>query len=305
MLDLTHIRSFIAVATELNFGRAAKRLNMTQPPLSRQIQLLERELDVRLFLRTSRSVELTPAGRAFLAEARQLLAHGETAMQAARRAAKTETGALTIGFIGATTYAFLPRLVSRARLDCPSIALTFREMEAPAQLEALALGGIDLGLVRPLAEPHPVRSLCVMREKMALALPLDHPLAVRRRPMLSQLDGEPIVMYSREARYLNRLLNEAFDKAGIRPRHVQEMSHSQAVLSLVSTGLGLAIVPEETRNACFDNIVFRPIDLGRGVAVELHALWRTENRNPALAAMTALLESMAADPARPQSRRVS
>lgn len=302
MLDLTHVRSFVAVATELNFGRAAKRLNMTQPPLSRQIQLLERELDVALFARTSRSVQLTAAGQAFLNEARQLLAKGDTAIQAARRAAKADDGALTIGFIGAASYAFLPRLVTQARQDCPTIALTFREMEAPAQCEALALGGIDLAFIRPLAEAHLVRSLCVMRERFALALPLEHPLAGRRRPSLSQLDDEPFVMYSRDARYLNRLLNEAFDRARIRPRFVQEMSHSQAVLSLVSTGLGLAIVPEETRNACFDNVVFRPIDLGRGVDVELHALWRPENRNPAVTTMLALLEQMASARPRPERR---
>ena len=127
MFELGQLRSFVAVAAELHFGRAAKRLNMTQPPLSRQIQLLEQDLDVQLFIRTSRSVQLTPAGRAFLVEARALLQQSEAAKQAARLAARTNSGSVTVGFIGATTYGFLPRLVTKARTELPSIDLTFRK----------------------------------------------------------------------------------------------------------------------------------------------------------------------------------
>src|SRR4051794_31255961 len=171
MFELGQLRSFVAVATELHFGRAAKRLNMTQPPLSRQIQLLELDLDVQLFTRTSRSVQLTPAGRAFLTEARSLLQQSEAAKQAARRAAQTNSGAVTIGFIGATTYGFLPRLVAKARTELPNIELTFREMPTTEQIDALEFGRIDLGLIRPVNEQRQVISACVLRENLALALP--------------------------------------------------------------------------------------------------------------------------------------
>ena len=292
MFELGQLRSFVAVATELHFGRAAKRLNMTQPPLSRQIQLLEQDLDVQLFIRTSRSVQLTPAGRAFLVEARALLQQSEAAKQAARRAARTNSGSVTVGFIGATTYGFLPRLVTKARTELPNIDLTFREMTTAEQIDALAFGRIDLGLARPIADQREIVSACVLREHLALALPLDHPLAVRRRPELAQIDGEPFIMYSSEGRYMNELLTGAFRSAGIQPLYVQQMSHAQAILSLVSTGMGMAIVPEETRNACFDNVVFRPIQLGPGVAAELHAVWLPNNRNPALSALRDLIERL-------------
>jgi DNA-binding transcriptional LysR family regulator len=292
MFELSQLRSFVAVATELHFGRAAKRLNMTQPPLTRQIQLLERELDVQLFTRTSRSVQLTQAGRAFLAEAQLLLQQSETAVQVARRAAQTHKGAITVGFIGAATYGYLPRLVTRVEAELPNLDVTFKEMPSAVQVEALAFSRIDIGLVRPLPAQRDVRSVCVMRENLALALPLAHPLAVRRRPQLSQLDGEPFVMYSPEGRYLHDLLTSAFRSAGIQPRYIQQMSHAQAILSLVSTGIGIAIVPEETRNACFDNVVFRPIDLGVGMTAELHAIWRNENRNTALPLFRELLHRL-------------
>src|SRR5690349_22295419 len=136
-MELRHLRYFVTVAEELHFGRAAKRLNMTQPPLSRQIQLLERELGVRLFERTSHSVALSAAGRAFLPEARAVLAASENAARVARRAAQARSGgALAVGFIGASTYAFLPRMVSLARSELPDVTLTLKEMTGAAQVEA-------------------------------------------------------------------------------------------------------------------------------------------------------------------------
>jgi DNA-binding transcriptional LysR family regulator len=292
VLDLSHVRCFVTAATELHFGRAAQRLNMTQPPLSRQIQLLEQELGVPLFVRGHRRVELTPAGRAFLSEARDLLQQSEAAAQTARRAAQANAGAITIGFVGASTYGFLPRLVASLSAELPDLEVTFRELSSKAQLEALAVNGIDLGLIRPVPVSAAYGSACVHRDSLALALPLQHPLAGRRRPDLAQIDGEPFIMYSLEGGYLHEIISSALARASVRPRIVQQMSHTQAILSLVSTGMGLAIVPEETKNACFDNVVFRPVALGNGVAVELHAVWRRDSRNPALTALRALLERM-------------
>ncbi|NSY99547.1 LysR family transcriptional regulator, partial [Agrobacterium tumefaciens] len=150
MLDLGQVRSFVAIAAELNFSRAARRLNMTQPPLSRQIKLLEQELDVTLFERTSRSVVLTPAGVAFLAEARKLLEQGDAAVTATRRAARGSAGAVKIAFVGASTYSFLPRFISRARTATPQVELELVQMETAEQLQAINAGDIDLGLSRPL-----------------------------------------------------------------------------------------------------------------------------------------------------------
>lgn len=290
MLDLTHLRSFVAVATELHFGRAARRLNMTQPPLSRQIRLLEEELGLRLLERTSHAVALTPAGRVFLPEARALLGAAEEAAQVARRAAaRPGAGTLTIGFIGAATYDFLPRTVTAAREALPATALTLREMPSRAQVDALLLGELDLALVRPVGPAPGLQSALVMREDLALALPQDHRLASRTRIGLAALKGESFIGYSPDGPYMRALLSDAFRATGIQPRVVQAMAHAQAILSLVSAGMGVAIVPAGAQRACFSNVVFRPIRLPSGAIVELHAMWRLEDRNPVLPAVRSLM----------------
>ena len=294
-MELRQLRSFIVLARELHFGRAAVRLNMTQPPLSRQMQQLEEELRVQLFSRTSRVVQLTPAGQAFLVEAQKLMQQSEQAIQAARRAAQAHFGEVNVGVIGAATYSFLPSLLVRARTELPNIVMHFKEMMSTAQMEALSLGRIDVGIVRPMLGQEPFQSACVMRENTALALPIGHPLAARRRPQLAQINEEPFIMYSPEASYFGSLLTSAFQKAGVRPRYVQFMTNAQAILAMVSTGLGIAIVPEETKNACFDNVVLRPINLGNNLTADLYAIWRGDNRNPALSAVVELIQRLGND----------
>lgn len=288
MFELGHLRAFVAVATELNFGRAAKRLNITQPPLSRQIQALERELDVKLLDRTTRSVTLTPGGHAFLAEAQAVLRRSEAAVETARRAAQRTSGALTVSFVGATTYAFLPRLAALARAELPGCALTLKEMDSADQVAAIELGDVDFGLMRPVPEIRRISSSLIERERLALALPSGHPLAGRRRPELRQLHGAPMILYAAEARHLHGLIEPALEAHGIRPVVVQRLTHAQAILSLVGAGLGLAIVPTSARKACFDEVAFRPVDLGEARA-ELHAGWSEDNANPALPAFRDLV----------------
>ena len=282
MLDMGQVTSFVTVASELNFSRAARRLNMTQPPLSRQIRLLEEELDVALFERTSRRVALTAAGHAFLVEAQKLLAQGDAAKTAARRAARDSVGSIRIAFVGAATYGFLPNFISAARALAPRIELELVQMETAEQLQSINRGEIDMGLSRPLSGAHQLESLSVVRELMMLAIPRAHPLAARRRPGLDALNNMPIIMFSPQARYLHDKVTALMEEHGITPRLVQSITHSQAILSLVSAGIGLAIVPAATRNACFDNVVFRPLDLRQQCVAELHAIWSAENSNPAL-----------------------
>ncbi|QGY00856.1 LysR family transcriptional regulator [Methylobacterium mesophilicum SR1.6/6] len=290
MFELAQLRCFVEVARELHFGRAAQRLNMTQPPLSRQIQMLERELKASLFERTSRSVVLTPAGRVFLVEAKAILERSEEAAKIVRDAAKTARGQLKIGIVAATTYSLLPGIVVRAREVLPHVDLAFEELTSIEQPEALSFSRIDVGIARPITCPDGINSRCIMRGGFSLALPLDHPLARRRRPTLEQLHGERFIMYSEGGRYMRDLLLAAFKMSSVRPLYVQHMAQAQAILSLVSTGLGIGVVPEETRNACFDNVVFRPIKLGPSIAAEFHALWRPANRNPALSPFLDLIE---------------
>lgn len=294
MLDLTHLRSFVALAEELHFGRAARRLNMTQPPLSRQIQLLEAELGVRLLDRSRHAVALTAPGHAFLPEARALLSASERAAQVARRAMQSRgRGMVSLGFIGASTYAFLPRLVSQARTELPDTEIVLKEMDGATQLEALRVGRLDIGLVRPSSMPDAVSSSCVMREGLALALPLGHPLIAKRRLGLRDLAGERFIMYSKDGPYMHALLSNTFAAAGVQPCVVQAVSQAHTILSLVSAGTGLALVPEEARNASFDNVTFRPITIPSAPLIELHAAWRPDNANPALEPLHDLLHRIA------------
>lgn len=291
MLDLVHIRSFVVLADELHFGRAARRLNMTQPPLSRHMQLLEAALGARLLERTSHSVALSPAGRSFLPEARALLRAVEHAAQVARRGAEAKGGgSLRVGFIGVAANGFLPRVVSLACSDMPDTELVLKELTTTAQMEALAIGRIDVGLVRAVAADFTGHSRRVLREPLALALPHGHPLAAKRRPALSDLEGEPFIMYSPDSPQLHAMLNQAFYAAGVRPRVVQALSHAHTILSLVSVGMGLAIVPSDSRNASFDKVTFRPITIAPGATVDLYAAWRPENRNAALHPFLAVVE---------------
>ncbi|GGG03074.1 LysR family transcriptional regulator [Rhizobium wenxiniae] len=292
MLDMGQVRSFVILASELNFSRAARRLNITQPPLSRQIRLLEQELDVKLVERTSRRVTLTSAGMTFLAEAQRLLEQSDAAITATRRAARGSAGSIKIAFVGAATYSFLPKFIGQARAAAPQIELELVQMETSEQLQAINAGDIDLGLSRPLAGTHHLESICVAHEPMMLAIPRAHPLATKRRPGLDALNGEPFISFSTPARYLHDKLTRLMADNAVTPRIVQSMTHSQAILSLVSAGIGLAIVPAGTQNACFDNVVFRPMDLQQECIAELHAIWSPNNRNALLPDICGLVSAI-------------
>ncbi len=284
MFELSQLRCFAAVAEELHFGRAAARLNMTQPPLSRQIQLLEHALGVGLFERTSRSVRLTPAGRAFYAEARRILDLAEGAGLAAKRVARGEAGSVTIGFTAAASYGFLPRLIAAARTEMPDVDLALKEMVTAEQTEALSSERIDLGLMRPPIDRRgAAEAVCVARERLMLAVPRGHALATGREPAIADLDRQPLIMYSPvEGRYFYDLIAGLFQAAGVAPHHAQHISQAHTMLALVGAGIGAAVVPEAARSLRFEGVVVRPLRLPAKAAAELFAVWRRDNNNPAL-----------------------
>ncbi|MDZ4134785.1 MAG: LysR substrate-binding domain-containing protein, partial [Paracoccaceae bacterium] len=201
------------------------------------------------------------------------------------------SGTITIAFAGAMTYDSLPRIMVRARADLPEIRLELIQMESAAQHEAIRIGHIDIGLSRPLAPTPLIDHLLVAREPMMLAIPQQHPVAMRRRPTLDLIEGEPFIAFSPAARYMHDKLDALFAAQGIQPDVVQRLTHSQAILSLVSVGFGLAIVPQEARNACFDNVVFRPLERWLDCHADTHANWSVENMNPALREFRAMLKS--------------
>lgn len=287
MFELHQLRCFVVVAEELHFGRAAARLHMTQPPLSRQIQLLERRLSAQLLERSSRSVHMTHAGRAFLAEARAIVALAENAALSARRVAHGAAGTVTIGFTASSGYRFLPGLIAICRKRLPGVDLALREMVTAEQTEALASGRLDVALMRPQFANEDFDSLCVAQEPLVAALPDNHPLARGRLPTLADFDHAPFVMYSPlEARYFHDLVASTFLHAGVHPAYTQYTSQIHTILALVRAGLGVALVPEAATSLRFEGLVFRQIRRTRGVRpAELFMAWRRDNDNPALKSM--------------------
>lgn len=295
MFSLEQLVSFVAVAEELHYGRAAERLSMTQPPLSRRIQLLERELGVELFDRTHRAVRLTPAGRVFLAEARKILRSAQEATLYARRAKKGEAGVVTLGFTATAAYSYLERVVAVANAEVPGVDLVLREMATAAQVQELLAGGIDLGMIRPPVTGDGVVTLPLWREPLLAALPSAHPLARRKKnPDVRDFDGEPFIMYSpSEGRYFHDLLVAVFRAARVLPEYTQYPCQVSTVLALVKAELGIALVPAAATTLRFDGVVLRPVAGAENHPVELELMWRRSNDNPALGALLAAVGNQA------------
>ncbi|PZW70935.1 DNA-binding transcriptional LysR family regulator [Pseudomonas sp. URMO17WK12:I1] len=297
MFELAQLRCFTTVATELNFRRAAERLNMTQPPLSRQIQLLEHSLGVELFTRSTRSVALTAAGRAFFIEAQNLLERAHQAAASARRFAAGDIGSVSISFVGSAVYEFLPRVIAEARLNQPQVKISLSEMNTHQQHEALRTRRIDLGIVRQPLLQAGYENECLVREPFVLAIPRQHPLATVDQVGVRDLDGAPFLMYSHAAYPpFNELLTGMFRSAGVAPEYVQWLGSSLTILALVNAGMGLALVPRCATNVVFKDVTFREIDLGEGIQSELHLTWRSNNDNPAcLMLLEAIRAAVAAE----------
>lgn len=281
-MELRHLRYFVAVAEELHFGRAAARLYIAQPPLSQQIQQLERELEVTLFQRTSRRVQLTPAGEVFLAGARQTLAALDAAVQSAQRASRGETGWLGIGFAASATYDLLPAVLHDFRAQFPDVQLSLMELNAVEQSAALRDRSIHVGFARPHTDEAEVVLEAVLREPFLVALPAAHPLVGRSELSLALLADEPFVSFpERPLPSYAQVVRAVCEGAGFAPRVVQEVREMQTAISLVAAGLGIALLPASVQHLRRDGVVYRPLpdDAPR---TELAVISRKEDASPVL-----------------------
>ncbi|HEX4522528.1 MAG TPA: LysR family transcriptional regulator [Casimicrobiaceae bacterium] len=288
MLDLRRLRYFVAVAESLHFGRAAARLHMSQPPLSRQIQQLEREIGAQLLRRSKRRVELTDAGAYLLDQARRMLADADTLAVRTRRAESGETGRLTLGFISTVDYSILPGLLSAYRAAHPDVTLELRELTSDVQLRELHEGRIDAGMLLAPVDDAALASLPLLREALVAALPADDPLA-RSRPALSlaSLAEKPFVIFPRSAAAgPYDAIIEFCRQCGFTPRIAQEAIQMQTIVSLVSAGLGVALVPASLRHMRRRGVVYRQL---REESPRLTVLlaWRAGNRSACLSRFVA------------------
>ena len=281
-MELRHLRYFVAVAEELHFGRAAARLFIAQPPLSQQIQQLERELGVMLFQRTSRRVQLTPAGESFLTGVRQTLDALDAAVHSTRRAARGETGWLGIGFAASATYDLLPAVLHDFRERYPDVALSLMELNAVEQSAALRDRSIHVGFARPHADEADVVVEAVLREPFLVALPDAHPLAGRSELSLAMLAEEPFVSFpEKPLPSYAQIVRAVCEGVGFAPRVVQEVREMQTAISLVAAGLGIALLPASVHHLHRDGVVYRPLP-DSAPRTELAVVTRKEDAPPAL-----------------------
>ena len=279
-IELRHLRYFVAVAEELHFGRAALRLHLAQPPLSQQIRQLEEILGYPLFLRTSRSVRLTPAGAVYLERTRNILQAVDRDVAEMRKVAAGEFGSLHIGFVGSAMLTRLPALLRTVRERLPQISLQLHESFTARVLEGLDDRSLDVGLLR---DPDPQDGLhmeTLFTEPFVAVVPARHPLAARKSLTVASLRAAPFVFYPRTAGV------RAFEKpmalceaAGFRPRIVQVASHWLTILRLVGTGIGVSIAPASVRQIASPDSVCLPL---RGVRAtsEMQLAWRTGETRP-------------------------
>jgi DNA-binding transcriptional LysR family regulator len=292
-IELRHMRYFVAVAEELHFGRAAKRLGITQPPLSLQIQHLEANLGVTLFERTNRRVELTPAGSTLLKDARKLFADLTSTLEATVRAARGETGTLRVAFPASVMFLTLPRIIRRFRQEFASVRLELREMSTGSQITALKTGELDVGFLRQPPRDDELVTETMMKENLVLAISKEHPLAKRKRLRLADVADEDFVLFPRDLTPgLHSHVLAACAEAGVHPRIVQTSRELFTTISLVEAGLGVTIVPASAQQMGWKGVRYFPIRSPSAVT-RIDAAWRAGNRSAILAAFMEIARTIA------------
>lgn len=288
-MELRHLRYFVAVAEELHFGRAANRLCMTQPPLSQQIQQLERELGAVLFDRSMRAVALSAAGAWLLPEARRVLAEAHALREGVGRAALGHTGAIHLAFVSIADYAGLPELLRDFSRHYPGVRLTLSEATSDVQFEQLEAGRIDAGLLIPPIPPHLTRQLnyvALLRDPLVVALPsADARRIGRERLELVRLKMLPLIIFPRRlAPSFYDLILGTFQAAGFSPVIAQEATQMQTIIALVAAGMGMALVPESMRKLARAGVSYRALGVG-APEVEIGIAWQARQKSPALDAL--------------------
>ena len=261
MLELRHLRYFVAVAEERNFTRAAERLHIAQPPLSRQIQQLEEYLGVVLIEKGTRPLRLTEAGQFFLAHAKPLLDQVRDLKTMTQRVGKLER-TINAGFVASTLYGLLPDIIRRYRAAHPEVEVVMHEMTTIEQMKALKEGRIDVGFGRLKSEDPSIRRILLREERLILALYPGHRLAEVEAPLrLTDLVQETLLVYPSTPRpsYADQVLG-LFSEAHLTPDHVVEVRELQIAMGLVAAEQGLAIVPASVQGMHHRNVVYRQIE---------------------------------------------
>jgi len=294
-MELRHLRYFVAVAEERNFTRAAERLHIAQPPLSRQIQQLEEIIGVALLVRGARPLELTEAGRFFYGHAVQLLAQGAEVISMTRRIGNIERK-FAIGFVGSTLFGFLPEVVRRFKAAHPTTEVTLQEMTTMEQVAALKQGQIDVGIGRIRHEDPNIRRILLREEALVAALPMGHPLSYLDRGLyLRELVNDKVIVFPKTPRpsFADQIL-AAFHDRGLEPVDTLEVRELQVALGLVAAGMGVTVVPKSVLGLRRNDVCYKEMDeprLSSPIIMSLRALDKSEDIKSMLALIYGLYRS--------------
>lgn len=301
-MDLKDMRYFLAVAEEGNFGRAAKRLCIAQPPLSRHIKSLEAELDTVLFVRTPKGVELTDAGRVLLADVPNLLALAQQATERAVLAGRGRIGRLDVGLFGSGVLDVIPRMLAQFHSERPDVRIVLHNLTKTEQLDALRERRITIGFNR-LVPPEPGLVVeTVLRERLQVALPAHHRLCSKKAVRLADLDGEPLIVYPNlPVRGLAQLVLEAFRLEGIEARVEQEVEDVLTAVALAAGGFGLVVTTQSATNLRLPGVEFRPLEASRLRDLELACIYREDDPSTVLRAFLEVVHTFARE--QPKRRR--
>jgi DNA-binding transcriptional LysR family regulator len=294
-MEFRHLRYFLALSEELHFGRAARRLAISQPPLSLNIRQLEESVGARLFNRSSKEVSLTAAGRAFVPAARALLQQASEAGRLARDVEHGFEGQLRLGFVSSMLYRGLPAMLREFQLRFPQLRVLVRELNSQAQVIELAHGQLDVGFVHTTRVPQEMSRLLFSTEPFVCCLPAGHRLAGSRKLAVRRLQEEAFVMFSRTASpdYYERVLTICTD-AGFQPDIRHEARHWLSVVSLVAEGMGAALVPAALRHSAIPGAVFVPIE--SDARSQVFCIWRTADDKAGLQALVSAISDAAPRP---------
>lgn len=299
-VELRHLRYFVAVAEELHFGRAAQRLGIVQPALSKQIVALERELGVPLFIRTKRAVSITEAGQALYEEARNILQRAGHAAETAKLTDAGALGNLAIGFIGPAMWNILPALMRQHRDRVPGIHFRLHELSSDVIVEQIRDGILDVGFIRPFGHDEAVEIRTVLREPFAIVVPEGHPLARQEVVDLADAAKETFVLVSRKQSpgYFDQCL-ALCQSYGFSPLVIEEGNTGGAMFGMVAAGLGVTLVPATSDVVQWPQIAFRPLTKSEPL-VDLAIAYRRDDDGPSLAAfletVKLVLEEFDAEP---------
>ena len=293
-MDLRDMRHFLAVAEEGHIGRAAARLHLSQPPLTRHIQALEEKLGVPLFLRTPKGMALTEAGLTLLQEVPNLLELAQQAAERTRLAGQGWIGRLDVGLFGSGVLDVIPRILAQFHQARPDVKIVLHNLTKDAQLQALRERRITVGFNRLVPAAPDISTMTVLRESLMVALPAVHPLSVLPSLRIRDLANVPLILYPNvPMRGLAQEVSDAFHAEGVPLRVEQEVEDVLTAVALVSAGFGMAVTTQSASNLRLPGVAFRPLHSSQLKELELSCLYRTDDRSRALQAFLEVVRSFA------------